>query len=87
MTVTAALVLFAVIWFIALLVALPIRVTTQGEAGEVVPGTPASAPVDPMLRRKMLWVTVVTFAIWLPLCALILWGGLTVRDIDIWRRM
>jgi predicted secreted protein len=86
-TITAALVLFAVIWFIALLVALPIRVTTQGEAGEVVPGTPASAPVDPMLRRKMLWVTVVTFAIWLPLCALILWGGLTVRDIDIWRRM
>jgi predicted secreted protein len=86
-TVTAALVLFAVIWFIALLVALPIRVTTQGESGEVVPGTPASAPVDPMLRRKMLWVTVVTFAIWLSLCALIIWGGLTVRDLDIWRRM
>jgi predicted secreted protein len=86
-TVTAALVLFAVIWFIALLVALPIRITTQGEAGEVVPGTPASAPVDPMLRRKMVWVTIVTFAIWLPLCALIIWGGLTVRDIDIWRRM
>ena len=87
MTVTAALVLFAVIWFIALLVALPIRLTTQGEAGEIVPGTPASAPVDPMLRRKMLWVTIAAFAIWLPLCALILWGGLTVRDIDIWRRM
>ena len=87
MTVTAALVLFAVIWFIALLVALPIRVTTQGEAGDIVPGTPASAPVDPMLRRKMLWVTAITFAIWLPLCAVIMWDGLTVRDIDIWHRM
>jgi predicted secreted protein len=86
-TVTAALVLFAVIWFIALLVALPIRVTTQGEAGDIVPGTPASAPVDPMLPRKMLWVTAITFAIWLPLCAVIIWGGLTVRDIDIWHRM
>ena len=60
MNVVSALVLFAVIWFVALLVALPIGVRTQGEAGEVVPGTPASAPVDAMIRRKMLWVTVVS---------------------------
>ena len=52
MTITAAFVLFAVIWFIALLVALPIGLTTQGEAGEVVPGTPASAPVDAMLQQE-----------------------------------
>ena len=44
--IVSGLVLFAVIWFIALLVALPIGITTQEEAGEVVPGTPASAPVD-----------------------------------------
>ena len=54
---------------------------------DLLPVLAASAPVDPMLRRKMLWVTVVTFAIWLSLCALIIWGGLTVRDLDIWRRM
>ena len=36
MTVSAALVLFAVIWFIALLVALPIQVTTQGESGAMI---------------------------------------------------
>jgi predicted secreted protein len=86
-TVTGAFVLFATIWFVLLLVALPIRITTQGEAGEVVPGTPASAPVDPMVGRKMFWVTVATLAIWAPLCAVIIWGGLTVRDIDIWHRM
>ena len=28
-----------------------------------------------------------TIALWAPLCALILWGGLTVRDIDFWGRM
>ena len=59
MNVVSALVLFTVVWFVTLLVALPIGVRTQGEAGEVVPGTPASAPVDAMIRRKMLWVTVV----------------------------
>ncbi len=87
MTITAALVLFAVIWFMGLLIALPIRVRTQEEAGELVPGTPASAPMDAMIRRKMFWVTVVTIVIWIPLCAFIVWGGVTVRDIDIWGRM
>ena len=87
MTITAAFVLFAVIWFLTLFVALPIRVRTQGEAGEIVPGTPASAPVDPMLRRKFLWVTVIATVLWLAICAVILFGGLTVRDIDVWGRM
>jgi predicted secreted protein len=79
-------VLFSVIWFIALLVALPIGLTTQGEAGEVVPGTPASAPVDAMLRKKLLWVTLVTLALWGALCAVVLWGGISVRDLDVFGR-
>jgi predicted secreted protein len=87
MTVNSALVLFAIIWFLALLVALPIGLTTQGEAGEVVPGTPSSAPVDAMIRRKVLWVTLATIAIWAAVCAFILWGGVTVRDIDFFHRM
>lgn len=87
MTITAAIVLFAVIWFLTLFVALPIGLRTQGEDGEVVPGTPSSAPSHPGLRRKFLWVTAITLAIWLPLCAFLIWGGVTVHDIDIWGRM
>ena len=87
MTITGAVVLFTVIWFLSLLVALPIGVRTQGEAGDVAPGTPASAPENPRIGRKMFWVTVVTVAIWVPLCAYIAWGGLTVRDLDFWGRM
>ena len=87
MTITAAFVLFAVIWFIALLVALPIGLTTQGEAGEVVPGTPASAPVDAMMRKKLVWVTLVTLLLWGAISAVIIWGGITVRDLDVFHRM
>jgi predicted secreted protein len=87
MTITGAFVLFAVIWFVSLLVALPIGIRTQEEHGEIVPGTPSSAPHEPRVGRKMLWVTVVTIALWLPLCALIMWGGITVRDLDFWHRM
>lgn len=87
MTITSAFVLFAMIWFLALLVALPIGLQTQAERGEIVPGTPASAPVDAQIPRKMFWVTVVTLALWLPLCAFIIWGGVSIRDLDVWHRM
>jgi predicted secreted protein len=86
MTITAAIVLYAIIWFLCLFVALPIRVRTQGEDGSVVPGTPSSAPTDPMIRKKMAWTTGVALVIWAAVASVILWGGLTVDDIDIWRR-
>lgn len=87
MTITGALVLFAIIWFLTLFVALPIGLRTQDEAGEVEPGTPASAPSEASMRRKFFWVTVITLALWLPLCAVIMWGGITMHDIDFWGRM
>ncbi len=87
MNVVSGFVLFAVIWFVTLLVALPIGVTTQEEAGEVVPGTPASAPVDAMMRKKFLWVTVASVAIWAAVAAFIVWGGVSVEDIDFFNRM
>ncbi|TPE51488.1 DUF1467 family protein [Amaricoccus solimangrovi] len=84
MTLTGTIVIFATIWFLALLVCLPIGLRTQGEAGERVPGTPSSAPVDPMIRRKLLWATCAAVVIGVPLCAYLAFGGLTIHDIDIW---
>ncbi len=87
MSVTGAIVLYAVIWFLALLVALPIGIRSQEEAGRIVPGTPASAPDDPQIRRKMIWVTVIATLLWGAVCATLIWGGLSVRDIDFFHRM
>ncbi|MFO1106220.1 MAG: DUF1467 family protein [Amaricoccus sp.] len=87
MSITAIIVVLATIWFLALLVALPIGVRTQGEAGEIVPGTPGSAPVDAMIRRKLLWATIAAVAIGGPLCAVIIWSGLSIRDLDFWHVM
>jgi predicted secreted protein len=87
MSITAVIVIFATIWFLALLVCLPIGIRTQGESGDVVPGTPASAPVDAMIRKKVIWATCVAFAITTPLVLFITLGGVTMRDIDIWHIM
>ena len=87
MAITSALVLFAVIWFMLLLIALPLRLKSQGDVGEVVPGTPASAPVNPMIGKKMIWVTVITVVLWVPLVAFIISGVLSIYDIDFYNRM
>ncbi len=87
MTITAALVLFAVIWFMLLFIVLPLGQKSQSEDGERVPGTPASAPVNPMIGKKMKWVTIITIILWVPLVWFIMSGILTIKDIDIWGRM
>lgn len=86
MAITSALVLLAVIWFILLFIVLPLRLTTQSEAGEVVPGTPASAPTNPNLKRKAKIVTLIALPLWAIVCWLILSGTLTIDDFDLYSR-
>lgn len=51
MSLTLAIALYFIIWWVVLFAVLPIGVRTQGEEGEVVPGTPESAPAAPHLLR------------------------------------
>ncbi len=51
MTLAFGLALYFMIWWIVLFAVLPFGVRTQAEAGEVTPGTPASAPASPQMIR------------------------------------
>ncbi|WP_298933806.1 DUF1467 family protein [uncultured Ruegeria sp.] len=82
MTITAGLVLFAVIWFMTLLVVLPIRIKTQGDLGEIVPGTHAGAPEVHHMKKK-LWITTgITVILWVIIAGIIISGVISVRDFD-----
>lgn len=63
MSLTLALAVYFVIWWMVLFTVLPFGVRTQGEAGDVVPGTPASAPVAPRMLRTFAITTVVAAAV------------------------
>lgn len=84
MAITSAIVLYAVIWFLTLFVVLPIRLVTQGDRDDVVPGTPESAPHGAVVARKIRITTVVATAVWAVATAVILSGAIEVRDFD-WR--
>ncbi len=82
MTITAAVVLFAVIWFMTLLVVLPIRIKTQGDLGDIVPGTHAGAPEVHHMKRKMWITTGISVVLWAIIAGIILSGVISVRDFD-----
>lgn len=82
MGVTSALVLYAVIWFLTFLVVIPIRLQTQGDLGDVVPGTHAGAPEHHYLKQKAWITTGVAALIWLLACGIIVSEVISVRDFD-----
>jgi len=63
MTPVLAVAIFFVVWWIVLFAVLPFGVRTQGEAGEQVPGTPASAPAKFQLGRVFLINTAVSVVV------------------------
>lgn len=87
MAITSALVLYAVLWFLTLFVVLPIRLKSQQDMGEVVPGTPGSAPANPQLKKRALIVTVIAAVLWAIIFTIIVTDAITVRDFDWMNRL
>ncbi|MEL6913685.1 MAG: DUF1467 family protein [Pseudomonadota bacterium] len=87
MGITSAIVLYAVLWFLTLLCVLPVRLETQGDAGEIVPGTHAGSPTNPQLKKRFLITTGIAFVLWLVIGGVIVSGVLTVENIDWFGRM
>jgi predicted secreted protein len=62
---------------------LPLRFKSQAEDGEVTPGTPASAPADPMLGKKAKITTGIAAVVFAGLYALITSGIITRHNMDV----
>lgn len=59
MSITLGLALYFIIWWVTLFAVLPFGVHTQGDAGEIVQGTPESAPAAPRALRTIAITTLV----------------------------
>lgn len=52
--------IYFICWWMVLFTVLPLGVKTQGEEGNVVPGTPQSAPATPAILKKMIITTIIS---------------------------
>lgn len=87
MGITSALVLFAVIWFMTFLIVIPIRLETQGDLGNVVPGTHAGSPENHHLKKKAWITTGISAVLWVIIAGIIISGVISIEDIDWFNRM
>lgn len=63
MTVTTAIAIYFLIWWVTLFAVLPWGVRNQEESGDVVPGSDPGAPAIHRVWMKLVWTTVVATTI------------------------
>ena len=83
MTITAAIVLFSVTWFMVFFIVLQVGFRSQADMGSVVPGTPKSAPGELNMRRKVKVTTVWAIVISLAIYGIIRSGWITRDNMDV----
>lgn len=71
MDLTLAIAFYFVTWWLTLFIVLPFGVRTQAEEGEVVPGTPESAPAQMRVLRVVVINTVVAAVVFVALWTLL----------------
>ena len=81
MTLSFAIAIYVIIWWIVLFAILPIGMRTQAEEGEVAPGTAESAPHRPRLLPKMLATTVVASLVFAAVYVIIVHRVITLDQI------
>ena len=83
MSLGSAFAIYFVVWWITLFAVLPFGVRTQGEAGEVVPGAPASAPVKTSIPKIVLRNTVVATAVFGVIYWVMVHSGWSIMDVPL----
>ena len=73
MSISFLIAVYFIIWWVVLFTVLPFGVRTQSESGQVVPGTPESAPADFSLLKVVIVTTVVSALVFAALWAAIRW--------------
>ena len=70
MTLSTAIAIYFLIWWVTLFAILPWGVRSQTESGSVVEGSEPGAPILPRIAMKLLWTTIVATVVF-AICAVI----------------
>ncbi|MEM9763035.1 MAG: DUF1467 family protein [Pseudomonadota bacterium] len=82
MSVTSAIVFFAVVWALVFYMVNPFWQRSQEEEGEIVPGTPPSAPASQRLGFKMVLTTCIAAVVFSAIFYVIEWEVITMADLE-----
>jgi predicted secreted protein len=78
-TLSTALAIYFLIWWVVLFAVLPWGVRSQRESGDVVEGSEPGAPVMPRIAAKLMWTTIVATIVF-AICVVIFVNRLVTLD-------
>jgi len=78
---TTAIAIYFIIWWVVLFAVLPWGVRSQEESGAVAPGTDPGAPVVPAIWRKLVWTTLASAVIFAVCAELYRYRIVTLDDL------
>ena len=82
MSVTTALAIYFILWWLTLFAVLPWGVRSQHESGEIIPGTEPGAPTLPRIAAKLVWTTIVASILFALLYVAYVNRLITFEDLD-----
>jgi predicted secreted protein len=82
MSITTALAVYFLVWWLTLFAVLPWGVRSQHEDGEISPGTEPGAPILPRIAAKLGWTTAVATAVFAVLYVTYVSGIVTFDDLQ-----
>ena len=84
MSLTSAIAIYFIIWWLVLFAVLPWGVRSQQESGTVEPGTDPGAPAIPKLRQKLVWTTIASMVIFAAWFVITSYRLITLDDLAAW---
>jgi predicted secreted protein len=81
---TSAIAIYFIIWWLVLFAVLPWGVRSQQESGTVEPGTDPGAPAIPKLRQKLVWTTIASMVIFAAWFVITSYRLITLDDLAAW---
>lgn len=81
MSVTTAIAVYFILWWVTLFAVLPWGVRSQHETGEVNPGTEPGAPTLPRIAAKLMWTTIVATVLFAVLYVVYVYRLITFEDL------
>jgi len=82
MSLTTAIAIYFVLWWLTLFAVLPWGVQSQHESGDISPGSEPGAPALPRIAAKLLWTTIVSAIVFALLYVVYAYRLITLEDID-----
>lgn len=78
MSLTFAIAIYVICWWVVLFTVLPIGVRTQQEEGHVIPGTAESAPASPNLGYKLFLTTVISAFVFMVVYVVVVYSLISI---------